>query len=363
LDKVQRSARARRRAARPRTDLAPIVITTNGLAYGGAEKQKVLLATELDRRGYPVTLVCLQRFGPLVNHVPQSVRLLRQPWWAPLVDTPPGPAVLITGDTDTETGFATLWRGGGPRRRWLVAAHVPPQEDRPTYSRPLVAAMRRADGFITLAQRHWDMLTAQHRMGQRHFVAPNGVAPAAVWARRRQPDEPLHLVMLSRIVEHKNPHVLIDALAALPDASWRLSIYGDGPDRAKMAARTPPELADRVVWRGWSRGPAPALADADLLCVPSKLEAFPMVILEAMARGVPVAASAVCAVPEILDYGNAGYLVEPPSVNGWRRHLEGILADPDALPEVGRRGLQRMRTHYTIEAMVDAYVDTIEAVL
>lgn len=366
LGRLQRSKRdVRKRARAPRRRSLPaIVITTNRLVYGGAERQKALLATELDRRGYPVTIVCVQRFGPMIAEIPPTVRVVRQPWWAPVVDIPGGPAVLITADTNTEAGFATLWRAAGRDRRWLVAPHVPPEEDRPIYSRPLTVAMRRADGFIVLAQRHWDMLAATHRLWGRRFIAPNGVtAGGDPGPRIRATGEPLHLVMLSRILEHKNPHVLIEALGGLTDFPWKLSIFGDGPDRERLQARTPAGLLDRVRWRGWVDGPGTALADADLLCVPSRSEAFPLVILEAMARSVPVAASAICAVPEMLDFGRAGFLVDPVSVSGWRESLAHILADPDALPSVGRRGFERMHKHYTVEAMTDAYLDAINAVL
>jgi glycosyltransferase involved in cell wall biosynthesis/GT2 family glycosyltransferase len=363
LERVQRRRRLAAGTSRGQ-HLPTIVITTNRLVYGGAERQKVLLAGELSRRGYPVTIVCVQRFGPLISEIPHHVRVVRQPWWAPVVDIPAGAAVLISGDTNTETGFATLWRAAGRGRRWLVAPHTPPEEDRPIYSRPLVAAMRRADGFIALAQRHWEMLGAHHQLDGRHFVAPNGVALEGKSRRRlRAVDDPLHLVMLSRIAEHKNPHVLIEALSGLTDLPWTLSIFGDGPDRERLQARTPTELGSRVHWRGWAAGPGPALADADLLCVPSRSEAFPMAILEAMAWAVPVAASAICAVPEMLDFGRAGYVVEPVSVAGWRDQLACILANPVALPGVGQRGFERMRTHYTVTAMADAYLEAIGAVL
>lgn len=356
-------ARRPRRAPR-RTRTPSIVISTNRLVHGGAERQKALLATELDRRGYQVTIVCMQRFGPLIAEIPPTVRVVRQPWWAPIVDIPRGPAVLITADTNTEAGFATLWRAAGRDRRWLVAPHVPPEEDRPIYSRPLTAAMCRADGFIVLAQRHWEMLVAQHPLRGRRFTAPNGVALTGEPApRTRNAADAPHLVMLSRILEHKNPHVLVEALGELADLPWRLSIFGDGPDRERLQARTPAALRDRVHWRGWSPGPGPALADADLLCVPSRSEAFPLVILEAMARAVPVAASAICAVPEMLDFGAAGFLVDDVSVRGWRDCLAAILADPAALPAVGRRGFERMRRLYTVEAMTDAYLEAIGAVL
>jgi glycosyltransferase involved in cell wall biosynthesis len=88
-----------------------------------------------------------------------------------------------------------------------------------------------------------------------------------------------------------------------------------------------------------------------------------MAIVEAMGRAVPVAASAVCAIPEMLDFGGAGFVVEPITVAAWRDQLAEILADPDVLPSVGQRGYQRMRAHYTVGVMADAYVDAIEAVL
>jgi glycosyltransferase involved in cell wall biosynthesis/GT2 family glycosyltransferase len=365
LDRLQPAKRAARQTARRSRgkNLPAIVIVTNRLVYGGAERQKALLAAELAHRGHSVTIVCAQRLGPLIEEIPHSVRVVRQPWWAPTVDLPLGPAVLISGDTNTETGFGTLWRAAGRDRRWLVAPHTPPDEDRPIYSRPLAAAMSRADGFIVLAQRHWDMLVAHHRLTGRHFVAPNGVTTEAQPSQRiRQDGAPVHLVMLSRIVEHKNPHLLVDALGDLTEFSWTLSIFGDGPDRAKLEDRTPTALRDRVHWRGWSPGPGHALAEADLLCLPSRSEAFPLVILEAMARAIPVAASAICAVPEMLEFGKAGFLVEQVTVQEWRNRLAEILADPTALPSVGLRGFERMRKHYTVEAMTDAYLDAIDAI-
>ena len=369
LERVQRSKRRNRRL-RPRrqADLPSVIITSNRLVYGGAERQKVLLATELDKRGYPVTVVCLQRLGPLLKEIPHSVRVLRHPWWAPAVDIDSGPAVVISGDTNTEAGFSTLWRRADSNRRWLVAAHTPPEPIGTTYSRALGAAMRQADGFIALAEKHWQELTARQNLGDRFFSVPNGVIsadavmdPVARPARDR--NRPLQLVMLTRIVEHKNPHLLIEALDGLRDLSWELSIFGDGPDRERLKELTPVRLRDRVHWRGWSPGPGPALTDCDVLCVPSRSEAFPLVILEAMARQIPVAASAVCAVPEMLDHGKAGIVVTPITADAWRSILARIISEPDGLPEVGRLGFERMRANYTVEAMTDAYVEAIESVL
>lgn len=357
LDHVQRSKRARR-GARPRTDKPAIILTINRLVYGGAERHHVVLATELARRGYDVTLVCLQRLGPLIAEVPHEVRVVRQPWWAPHVDLPHGPSILITGDTNTETGFGILWRGRHRDRRWLVGAHVPPNPSGPTYSRALGRAMRRADGFIALSPRHREQLAAHADVARRWFEVPNGVAHGAYLSAVPSPpttSDPLRLVMLSRIVEHKNPHLLVEALAGLADRPWTLDIWGDGPDRERLEALTPPGLRDRVRWRGWSPGPGPAMAEADVVCLPSGSEAFPLTILEAMARRLPVIASASCAVPDVLDHGAAGLVVDDVSVAGWRRALTDLFDRRADLRDLADRGFARMREHYTIEAMADGY--------
>ena len=131
LGRWRRDPRRAARAGR-RTDLPAIVITTNRLVYGGAERQKALLATELDRRGYAVTIVCVQRFGPMISELPDTVRVVRQPWWAPVVDLPEGPAVLITADTNTEAGFATLWRAAAPAGAGWSPRTFPPSRTGPS---------------------------------------------------------------------------------------------------------------------------------------------------------------------------------------------------------------------------------------
>jgi len=364
LNGIQRSKRAARATIAP-VDKPSIVFTINRLVYGGAERHHVVLATELARRGYPVTIVCMQRLGPLLAEVPHHVRVIRQPWWAPAVDLPPGPTVLVTGDTNTETGFGTLWRRPGRRRRhrrWLVGAHVPPDPDGPTYAGGLARAMRRSDGFIALSPRHQEQVSAHQQVAKRWFVAPNGIAHADDLTNVAAPTRaggPVRLVMLSRIVEHKNPHLLIEALAGLQEHAWTLDIWGDGPDRERLEALTPDGLRDRVRWRGWSPGPGPAMADADVVCLPSRAEAFPLTILEAMARRLPVIASASCAVPDMLDHGSAGIVVDDVTVDGWRSALADLFARQADLQPMADRGYERMRELYTIEAMADAYEHAI----
>ncbi|HEX3785660.1 MAG TPA: glycosyltransferase [Pseudonocardiaceae bacterium] len=364
LDRVQRSKRQLRQANRTvalsgaRADRPSILLTSNELCLGGAERQRVLLANELAARGYPVTLTCLQAFGPLVSELDPLVRLVLTPWWQPAVELPTEDAVLITGITNTEAGFAGAWRFGGAlrrgTRRWLAASHEPAVVNGPTYGSLLSKVVGCCDGVIALSARHWADLTRHQPFYVRHHVAPNGV-PARSARLFTGGGGPVRFGMLSRIVEYKNPHLLVEALAALPAGEWTLDIFGDGPDLARLAARTPRELAGQVRWRGAASGPDAAFPEIDVLCVPSRAEAFPLVIVEAMARGLPVVASAVGCVPDLLDDGNAGVLVEPVTVEAWTEALRPLPHSPDRLAELAAAGARRAARNYTVEAMTDAY--------
>ncbi len=368
LDRVQRSSRRMRHATpKPANALAQVVLTTNELVRGGAERQRVQLAGELASRGYPVTLVCLQGLGPLQAEIDPRVRVLLNPWWLPFpsaLNTSERPTVIITDITNTEVGFAlAVTRSRGTRRpSWLLASHHPPALDGPTYGATLGRAARRADGLIALSTTHLRQLTRFQRLAAPTYLAPNGV-PDTEHAPRPAPRSPLRLGMLSRIVEHKNPHLLMEALRPLAGLEWTLDIFGDGPDRTRLQAQTPPELTDRIHWRGWVSGPQHAFSEIDVLCVPSETEAFPLVVVEAMAAGVPVVAAGVCSVPDMLDQGAAGVVVPPGSLAGWTEALRVVINHPEDLSALANAASVRQGALYTVAAMADHYESAIGATL
>jgi glycosyltransferase involved in cell wall biosynthesis len=375
LDRLQPSRRARRRARRDaevrRAEGRPsIVIVSNGVALGGAERQRVQLANELVGRGHPVVVVCMQHLGILLGELDPRVRLVFQPWWQPVVDVGTPDAIVIGGSTRTEIGFATAWRAQvrvtGGRRWWLPALHDPAELDRPTFSDAQARALRTADGMLVLsAQHHVDLSRHQH-LNETVMVAPNGIPGVEPVPFRADPEGPLRFGMLSRIKEYKNPMLLVralDALGADRHREWTLDIFGEGPDRDRLTAESPSHLRDRVRWRGPSPGPDEAFAEIDVLCLPSGFEAFPMAIVEAMARGLPVMASASGSVPDMVDRGRAGVLVEPVTQEAWTAALDGVLADRDRIAALGEAGRRRAQERYTVSAMADEYQRAFARVL
>lgn len=367
LDRLQPSRRASRRRRRTaevrRADGRPaVVIVTNGVALGGAERQRVQLASELVERGHPVTVVCMQHLGILLGELDPRVRVLFQPWWQPVVDVGARDAILIGGSTRTEIGFALGWRAQarvvGGRRWWLPALHDPAPLDRPTFSEAQARALRTADAMLVLSDQHHRDLTRHQRLHDIVMTAPNGIPPVEPLPFRADPAGPLRFGMLSRIKEYKNPMLLVralDALGASRRQEWTLDIFGEGPDRERFQADTPEYLRGRVRWRGPSPGPDHALAEIDVLCLPSGFEAFPMALVEAMARGVPVMASASGTVPEMLEHGRAGVVVEPVTTEAWTAALDGVLDDRDRIARLALAGRRRALQRYTVSAMTDDY--------
>ncbi|HEY2193515.1 MAG TPA: glycosyltransferase [Actinomycetospora sp.] len=369
LDRLRPTARAARRRRTERVaeraaGRPGVVITSNNLVLGGAERQRIMLANELVARGHPVTVVCLKELGRYVTELDPRVRLTLQPFWQPVVDAadlPGDDAVVVGGVTNTEMGFAVAWRAAGrargQRRRWLPATHDPAQLDRATYSAKQARALRAADGLVVLSRQHHVDLTRHQRLTDLAMVVPNGIPEPPALPYRATAGR-VRFGMLTRIQAYKNPLLLADALGAL-DArgltDWSLDIFGDGPDRVALEARTPAHLADRVRWRGRSSGPDHAFAEIDVLCVPSGFEAFPLVMVEAMARGVPVMAAVSGAIPEMLDDGRAGVIVDPLTREAWTDALEAVVRDPEGTARLGAAGRERALANYTATAMTDQY--------
>jgi glycosyltransferase involved in cell wall biosynthesis len=122
------------------------------------------------------------------------------------------------------------------------------------------------------------------------------------------PGEPLRVVWLGLMVPVKRLDVLLAAVRDVPDMT--LLLAGDGPLRGEVeqAARA---LGGRVELPGFVRDPAPLLAGADAFVLPSAAENCPLALLQAMASGLPVVASRVGGIPEVVTDGETGLLVSP----------------------------------------------------
>ena len=145
----------------------------------------------------------------------------------------------------------------------------------------------------------------------------------------------------------------------LPNA--RLVVVGDGPERDAVAAEMS-DLGDGVVLAG-HRPDVPRILDAtDVLIHPAHNDAFPTVLLEAMASRVAVVASAVGGVPEIVDDGVTGRLIEaPPAAANLLDALHPLLVDPSLRRRLGDGGRARFEREFTTARWMGRLVPVYEA--
>src|SRR5246500_1845314 len=136
----------------------------------------------------------------------------------------------------------------------------------------------------------------------------------------------------------------------------KLVLIGDGPDRgaAEYLVRKK-KLQKDVFFLGKQNAVYEKLSAADLFLLPSQLESFGLAALEAMACEVPVIATNVGGVPEVVEHGIDGYLVEPRDVSAAARFAIEILSRPDRGREMGQRARADARTKYCANDIIPLY--------
>lgn len=163
---------------------------------------------------------------------------------------------------------------------------------------------------------------------------------------------------VGRCDDNKNQAALVRAMAPLLCESCQLVIVGDGPAMARVrrevAALPRPELVHML----GRRMDAPRiLAALDVFALPSLSEGLPLVLVEAMASGLPVISAAVGGIPAVLTPGLTGYLVPPGDERALRDSLTALRDDPEHARALGRAARQRALREYSAERMAREYLE------
>ena len=136
----------------------------------------------------------------------------------------------------------------------------------------------------------------------------------------------------------------------------KLMMIGDGPDRtvAEWMVREKGLMRD-VIFLGKQNQVQTLLNCADVLLLPSEIESFGLAALEAMACGVPVVASRVGGLPEVIDDGVEGYLVPSHDVETMAERALSILTDADRREQMGRAARKRASTQFCSDKIIPLY--------
>jgi glycosyltransferase involved in cell wall biosynthesis len=179
----------------------------------------------------------------------------------------------------------------------------------------------------------------------------------------KDPADPVVLLSVGRLVEKKGTDVLLEALARLPASlHWRMVHAGGGPLRGKLERRAQAlGLADRIAWRG-ARTQDELLHEyraADLFALASRVardgdrDGLPNVLAEAQSQGLACVATRVSGIPELIEDGITGLLVDPESPDALARALAALIADPARRRSLGDAGRARVHERFGLDANVE----------
>jgi glycosyltransferase involved in cell wall biosynthesis len=364
--------------------LPRLLLAVDSIEVGGAERHVVDLASALRRKGYGVEVAC-----SVAGELAEPLQAAGVPVWSltrRLVKRRVSPAYA--------SGIGKLLK---ERRFDLVHAHI--------YASSVAAAIAvRGTALPFVITEHteaswqtwwtrrvsrWAHRRARHTIAvstpiQRRLIEKDGVSPdlvslipnAVIPASDDPPDlsgalpdgwlEGPLVGVVARLQPEKGVADFLTAAARVSKLSPRVRfiVVGDGPLREELLALARRiGVEDRVRFLGYRTDARALVGLMDVLVVPSLTEGSPLIVLEAMAAGVPVVASAVGGIPDQVRHGEEGLLVPPGDQEALAGALGELLRDPDRARLLGVAGRRRTMNEFSHEEMVRRIKAVYRAVL
>jgi glycosyltransferase involved in cell wall biosynthesis len=362
---------------------------------GGAEKLVLSLATKIDRERFEVIPCAMRRSGPLEQEIKAAgvaYRTLELPRRSVLT----GPifladlrhiVVALTGifrelsidivhthlTHSTLAGILATRRKSGPRlcttvhsvifrkqrgqlspRAWLMSAAIK-------------VAFPRADRIIAVSEEVARAIQLYAGIPRgRITTIPNGIDPDQFrcqenrWELRQRlclpADRPL-VVSVGRLTRPKGYPHLLAALALIPPDERPLTlIVGDGPDRHDLELkRAALKLEHDVRFLGNRHDIPVLLTAADVFVLASLWEGLPLVLLEAMASGLPSIVTSVGENPQVIEDGKSGLLIPPADEQTLAETLRCLLREPRRRESMGRAARERLERHFSLQGFMVAH--------
>jgi glycosyltransferase involved in cell wall biosynthesis len=193
------------------------------------------------------------------------------------------------------------------------------------------------------------MCFARHDDWEKLHIIHCGVDPARY---RKTWHSGQRLLFVGRLAGVKGVPVLLEAMAKLKDMpDLKLTLIGDGPDRGAIEAAVADwRLQERVTFLGYRSQAevAEQLNETDLFVLPSFAEGVPVVLMEAMASGVPVITTQIAGIPELVRQGVSGWLVPPGDAEALAKVIRRGLEDPAEREAMGIEGRETVEAEYNI---------------
>lgn len=354
-----------------------LMLYTDAIERGGAEQVLGDLVAELDPRVDIMVLANEPAVAEWLSHRRDGVRVMTIPpvagkrdwrgfirhWRAIRAYGPDIFQANLRHPWSCQFGIAAAILTPGVKVVALEHALMPPADD--LQRRLKLLTSRRLDAHISVGRSTARLL--ERMIGLDHGAVTtiaNGVraVPSSPAGRHRTREGHRTIGAVGRLSEEKCYGAIARALTSLP-ADVDAVIIGEGPERHRLEQLGDElDLGERLRLPGWTDDVATFLASIDALVLSSRMEAMPLVILEAMHAGVPVVATDVGSVSEVVLDGETGIVVAPGNVELLTSAIERIL-DPAVGPRMAARAQAVANERFTIERMTHDYEQVYERLL
>ena len=366
----------------PRT-VARVLHVINGEHYSGAERVQDLLAGGLHDQGFEAGLICLKpgqfpskaktKTAPLL-YAPMRSRFDLTVVWPVLQAVRHGHYDLLHAHTPRTLLIARLV-GALAHIPVVYHVHSPAAHDSTSSwnnwlnGHMETACLRGVAKIITVSQSLAQSLRDSGMSEDRITVVPNGV-PAVPLDPRPQPTGSWTLGTIALFRPRKGTEILLEALALLRDRNVPVKLRAVGPFesdryREKLLDLVAKHRLERLVtWTGFTDNVTEELQRMDLMVLPSLFgEGMPMVVLEAMAAGVPVVASRVEGVPEVIRDQQEGLLVPPGDAPALADAVASLVQGQHDWTQMRQRAQQRHAERFSAQAMAAGVSEVYRRVL
>ena len=317
-----------------------------------------------DRQGVKV---CADAAVPN-NHQPQSLHTMRA--FARLLrHTPPGIVNLHYGVAHISLKDVLAVRLAGRRCVAAVHAATPWSESGSGARDSTRRAALLCRTVIVHSRATYEHLLEAGIPPSKIQIVPCGV-PAPVQPpnreqARRQFDlkpETFVVATVARLVHAKGVDDLITAVAEMPDGpeGVRLLIAGDGPARAELEALAARLLGPRALFLGQVADVNPVYAAADVFALPSHMEGFGLVFLEAAHHQVPSVGTRVGGIPEVVIEGETGLLTPVKDSQALAAALSRLRNDPGLRRQMGQAAQRRVQEEFSESATAERYLHALQ---
>jgi len=348
----------------------PLAFVMTSFEPGGTERQMIELARRLDPNRWAVHVACFRARGSWFERAAEAAQSVAQfPVTSLRAPSVLGHAwsfaewcrarrIAVVHTTEIYSNIFALPAAALARVPVRIGNR---REINPDKTAAQIAMQRAAYGFAHQVVANSGAAAARlelERVPRRKIaVIPNGL-DVRLYAAHAPTGYPRRVIVVANLRPEKGHDVLIEAAANVllrfPDTHF--DVVGDGPERWRLVERTRALGIEHAFTFLGHRDDVPAcLAAADIFVLPSRSEACPNGLLEAMAAGLPIVASAVGGIVELMADNRTGLLVPPDNPPALCRGICELMANPARAAQIGSAARVEAHARYSFDRMVDAF--------